>query len=72
MTVTLTDERGAITMTIQHNGIGFDIETLSNGVAGGHLGLLSQRERIEAPGGGLDIDAVRDRGTKITVTLPAS
>lgn len=72
VTVTLTEAHGAITMSIQDNGTGFDIETLSNGVAKGHIGLLSQRERIEATGGRLDIVSVRSRGTTITITLPTS
>ena len=47
---------------------------LVRGLEGRALESQERRDRvlIVGSGGGLDIDAVRDRGTKITVTLPAS
>jgi two-component system, NarL family, sensor kinase len=70
VTVTLTDDNGAITLTTQDDGVGFDVNTISHYVADAHIGLLSQRERIEAAGGQLDINSSPGIGTTITVTLP--
>jgi two-component system NarL family sensor kinase len=70
VTLTLTDENGAIVLTTQDNGVGFDVNTISHFVADAHIGLLSQRERIEAAGGQLDITSSPGTGTTVTVTLP--
>jgi hypothetical protein len=40
-------------------------------IAGAHIGLLSQRERIEAAGGTLRIESAVGNGTKVTVPLPS-
>ncbi len=49
---------------IQDNGIGFNLED----IAGGGLGLLSMRERMEALGGQLIIESVPGEGTRITAS----
>jgi signal transduction histidine kinase len=41
-------------------------------VADAHIGLLSQRERVEAAGGTLSIASAVGKGTTVTVRLPAA
>jgi signal transduction histidine kinase len=57
-------------LTTQDNGVGFDVNTISHYVAEAHIGLLSQRERVEAAGGRLDLISSPGAGTTITVTMP--
>jgi two-component system NarL family sensor kinase len=70
VTVTLSQEQGSTVLTIADDGIGFDPEDLRNAVGAAHIGLHSQRERIEASGGRLEIATAPGRGTSITASLP--
>ena len=55
---------------IGDNGIGFNEEEIDNS-EGTHIGIKNVRERIEKIcGGTLDIESVKDRGTKITISIP--
>ena len=71
LTITLAsgDE---VVLTIADDGSGFDPHTLDRVVADAHIGLLSQRERIEAAGGTLLVASAVGRGTKVTVRLPSA
>lgn len=70
VTVTLADEAGDTVLSVADDGAGFDPLTLDRLVAKGHIGLLSQRERIEASGGLLEIASTPGGGTTITARLP--
>jgi two-component system NarL family sensor kinase len=72
VTLTLARTDGSIVLTTEDNGIGFDTSRLDVYVSEAHIGLLSQRERIEAIGGHLEIVSAPGAGTTITTTLPAS
>ena len=55
---------------IGDNGIGFNEEEIDNS-EGTHIGIKNVRERIEKIcGGTLDIESIKDRGTKITISIP--
>ena len=60
-----------ISLAIEDNGIGFtnsgDLLQLARE---GHLGLVGMRERMEAIGGSLEIDARPGKGTRIEVQVP--
>jgi PAS domain S-box-containing protein len=62
--ITLTSGEN-IELRIQDNGGGFD----SNAVPAGHLGLIIMRERAEAVGAKLEIDAVPGRGTDLRLSV---
>jgi PAS domain S-box-containing protein len=62
--ITLTG-RDNIELRIQDNGGGFD----TNAVAAGHLGLIIMRERAEAVGAKLEIDATPGRGTDVRLSV---
>ena len=62
--ITLTG-RENIELRIQDNGDGFD----TNAVSAGHLGLIIMRERAEAVGAKLEINAAPGRGTDIRLSV---
>ena len=68
--ITLADEDGAALLEIADDGIGFDPESIDRSAASAHIGLLSQRERIEASGGRLEIESAPGHGTTVTARLP--
>jgi two-component system, NarL family, sensor kinase len=70
VTVTLTEKDGETVLTIADNGVGFDPVAIDRFVAAAHIGLLSQRERIEASGGRLEITSAPGHGTVVTARLP--
>ena len=70
VTLTLAEKDDTLVLTTQDNGIGFDLTAISAYVTDAHIGLLSQRERIEAVGGDLEIVSAPNAGTTITATLP--
>ena len=59
-------------MVIADHGSGFDVESLAARPAGGHFGLFSIRERMEAMGGSFQLDSAPGQGTTVTLTLPLS
>lgn len=69
-TVTLETIDGEVVLTIADDGVGFDLAKVDRFVAEAHIGLLSQRERIEASGGRLEIESAPGRGTVIAARLP--
>jgi two-component system, NarL family, sensor kinase len=69
VTITLASE-DEVVLTIADDGSGFDPRMLDRVVADAHIGLLSQRERIEAAGGTLTIASTVGRGATVTVRLP--
>lgn len=61
----------SIELTVQDNGMGFDVEdTLVRAARGGHLGLVGVLERARLLGGSSRIESKPGRNTKISVTLP--
>jgi signal transduction histidine kinase len=56
---------GAVVLTIDDDGVGFDVPAVQRG-----LGLLSMGERVEQIGGTLQIRSERGRGTHVEVAVP--
>src|SRR5438132_841865 len=63
VTVELGAQDGSILLTIRDDGRGFDLAVLPERAAAGHIGLQSQRERVESAGGRFDIRSAPGRGT---------
>jgi signal transduction histidine kinase len=62
--------RGApdgLTMTVDDNGMGFDVRTVPRG-----LGLISMSERVEQLGGTLQIRSEPGGGTRLEVRIPCA
>jgi two-component system, NarL family, sensor kinase len=71
VTLRLARSNGSVVLETHDDGVGFDLGGLSAYATHAHIGLLSQRERIEAIGGRLDIVSEPGLGTTVTATLPA-
>ena len=59
---------GGTTLTIEDDGVGFDLTTVVSSMEGG-FGLASMRERVEQVGGRLDVHTAPTEGTRIVVRL---
>ena len=69
--IELTRREGLLELTIQDDGVGFDVDkAVDRTASSGHLGLLGMRERVEILGGTLKIESHPGRGTQIRVSLP--
>jgi two-component system, NarL family, sensor kinase len=70
--VGLTDGAGELVLVVEDDGRGFPPEVLASRLAGGHVGLASQRARIEAAGGTMDLDSRPGDGTRVEIHVPAA
>jgi len=66
--VELICDEDVVSLSIRDNGAGFEMGQSSR--VGGHLGLLSMKERVRVAKGRLDIDAAPGRGTHVRVQVP--
>ncbi|MDQ2968314.1 MAG: ATP-binding protein [Actinomycetota bacterium] len=69
--VRLRLEGADLVLGISDDGDGFDLSTLDERLAEGHIGLASQRVRIETIGGRLDVVSERGSGTSVEIHVPA-
>ncbi len=67
LTITIHKNEEIITMTIEDNGIGFDINKVD---ASQSHGLLGIRERVYAMSGRSSIESTHGKGTKVEVQIP--
>ena len=68
--VRLVEERSDVELAVEDDGRGFPSERLAEGLADGHVGLASQRVRIEAAGGSMHVASAPDQGTRVAIRLP--
>jgi signal transduction histidine kinase len=64
--VRLSSKESMLHITVEDEGVGFDIEEV--GLAG--YGLFGIREQLRYVGGGMHVDSAIGRGTKVTLTAP--
>src|SRR5262249_35830379 len=65
-------QAGAVTeLTVEDDGRGFPAGRLAEQLANGHVGLASQRVRVEAAGGSMRIASTPGKGTRVAIRLPA-
>jgi two-component system, NarL family, sensor kinase len=69
--VALRQEDRMLVLVVSDDGVGFDEEQLAKRLADGHIGLPSQRVRIESAGGKLEIDSAPGAGTRVSARVPA-
>ena len=67
--LTLRDGGDVVTLDVRDDGVGIDPAVISRRVAEGHIGLASQRSRVETMGGSWEFEPV-ERGTWVRVTVP--
>ena len=69
--VRLLRQEEILTVVIEDNGVGFDLdEVVSHYEQGESLGLINLRERAELVNGILEIDTAPGKGTQIKLTVP--
>ena len=69
--VRLRENGGELMLGVADDGRGFDLATLDERLAEGHIGLASQRVRIETIGGRLDVVSEPGAGTSVEIHVPA-
>jgi two-component system, NarL family, sensor kinase len=70
VTVRLHDSGGARLLMVRDDGKGFDTSALAKRLAQGHIGLASQRVRVESAGGTLEVERGPGGGTVATARVP--
>lgn len=65
--IELICEEDAVSLSVRDNGVGFDIGRMAH--TGGHLGLLSMRERVRLAKGTLEVESALMQGTQIRVEI---
>ena len=70
VSVELRADNGSIELAVRDDGRGFDVGLLPQRIAEGHIGLQSQRERVESAGGRFEIRSSPGRGTAVEINLP--
>jgi signal transduction histidine kinase len=68
VTLRLSPEPGAISLRIEDDGTGFDVERAESQTGQVHLGLVGMRERMQIIGGTLQIRSAVGQGTTIVAT----
>jgi signal transduction histidine kinase len=64
--IRLENDSHTTTLTIQDDGLGFDMKS---DASTGHFGLVGMRERAQLAGGKLKIESEKGKGTKVVLTI---
>jgi two-component system, NarL family, sensor kinase len=67
ISVALTSGEGTVSLSIEDNGVGFDIERVKGR---GGLGLIGMEERVRMVNGKLSVASQAGRGTRVALTVP--
>jgi signal transduction histidine kinase len=67
VTVTLQIENGTVCLSVDDNGVGFEIQ---NKIGTGTLGIMGMQERTSMMGGTYEISGKPGKGTRVVVTIP--
>jgi two-component system NarL family sensor kinase len=70
--VRLVEEGGSATLVVEDDGRGFPEGLPAERLADGHVGLASQRFRVEAAGGTMLVASGPDQGTRTEIRVPLS
>jgi two-component system NarL family sensor kinase len=70
VSVRLAEDGGELELAVEDDGRGFPPERLAQQLANGHVGLASQRVRVEAAGGSMDVSSAPGDGTRVAIRLP--
>jgi two-component system, NarL family, sensor kinase len=68
--VRLSEHGNGLGLVVEDDGRGFPEEWLAQRLADGHVGLASQRVRIESAGGTMDVASAPDEGTRVEIQVP--
>jgi two-component system NarL family sensor kinase len=70
VTVRLFAADGELALVVEDDGRGFPPDHLADRLAEGHVGLASQRVRIEAAGGSMRVSSAPGEGTRVEIRVP--
>jgi two-component system, NarL family, sensor kinase len=70
LAVHLAETDGNVELAVEDNGRGFPPERHADQLANGHIGLASQRVRVEAAGGTMRWTSTEGVGTRVVIRLP--
>jgi two-component system NarL family sensor kinase len=70
LTLRLVESAGELELVLADNGRGFSLPLLAERLADGHIGLATQRVRVEAAGGQMHIVSAPGAGTRVEIRLP--
>jgi PAS domain S-box-containing protein len=68
--IALDQENGDWVMSVRDDGIGFDVGGNGSSKPKTGIGMVTMRERSQAVGGSFEVQALRERGTRLTVRVP--
>jgi two-component system NarL family sensor kinase len=63
---------GYLDLVVEDDGRGFPPERMAEQLANGHIGLASQRVRIESAGGSMRVTSSSGDGTRVEIRVPGS
>lgn len=72
LTLRLVESAGELELVMEDNGRGFPLPLLAQRLADGHIGLATQRVRVEAAGGQMHIASTPGAGTRVEIRLPST
>ena len=72
VTLRLAHVGDELRFAVEDDGRGFPPEQLAERLAEGHVGLASQRVRVEAAGGTMTIASIPGEGTRVEIRVPAN
>jgi two-component system NarL family sensor kinase len=70
VSVRLAAVDGEVELVVEDDGCGFTPDTANEQLANGHIGLGSQRVRVETLGGAMEIASRLGTGTRVAIRLP--
>jgi two-component system sensor histidine kinase UhpB len=68
--ISLDQENGECVMSVRDDGVGFDVSENVSDKSKAGIGMVTMRERAQAVGGSFDVQALPERGTRLTVRVP--
>lgn len=71
-TIRLLQTGEDVELIVQDDGRGFPPEALAERLAEGHIGLATQRVRVEAAGGHMDVTSDLGTGTTVAIRMPSA
>jgi two-component system sensor histidine kinase UhpB len=68
--ISLDQENGECVMSVRDDGVGFDVSENAADKSKTGIGMVTMRERSQAVGGSFEVQALPERGTRLTVRVP--
>jgi PAS domain S-box-containing protein len=68
--IALDQENGDWVMSVRDDGIGFDVGGNGSSKPKTGIGMVTMRERSQSVGGSFEVQALPERGTRLTVRVP--